>query len=81
MPDVFVKLNLDALLRASLKDRYDAYAVGIVNRFQTINECRRLEDLPPVPWGDEPFIPTKVTETGAAPNAMLDQPPPGGGRQ
>jgi HK97 family phage portal protein len=29
LPNVFVKLNLDALLRASLKDRYDSYAVGI----------------------------------------------------
>jgi HK97 family phage portal protein len=39
LPDVFVKLNLDALLRASLKDRYDSYAVGIEYEFLTINEC------------------------------------------
>jgi phage portal protein BeeE len=32
LPDVFVKLNLDALLRASLKDRYESYAVGIEHR-------------------------------------------------
>lgn len=51
---VFVKLNLDALLRASLKDRYDAYAVGLEHDFVTINEVRRLEDLPPVPWGQRP---------------------------
>lgn len=54
LPDVFVKLNLDALLRASLSDRYESYQVGIESRFLTINEARRLEDLPPVPWGDEP---------------------------
>lgn len=54
MPDVFVKLNLDALLRASLKDRYESYVAGIASQFLTINEARRLEDLPPVPWGDRP---------------------------
>jgi hypothetical protein len=36
-------------------------------RFDTINECRKLEDKPPVPWGDEPWVPKKVTETGAPP--------------
>lgn len=55
LPDVFVRLNIDALLRASLADRYNAAAVGIAAGFLTINEARRLEDLPPVPWGDEPL--------------------------
>lgn len=62
--DVFVKLNLDALLRASLSDRYESYKVGIESRFLTPNEARRLEDLPPVPGGDEFPAPTT---TGGAP--------------
>ncbi len=53
LPDVFVKLNLDALLRASLKERYDSYAVGIANKFLLPNEGRKTEDLPPLPGGDE----------------------------
>lgn len=60
MPDVFVKLNLDALLRASLKDRYEAYAVGIDHGWLVPNDALKLEDMPPVPWGDQPY-------TGAAP--------------
>jgi HK97 family phage portal protein len=79
----FVKLNLDALLRASLKDRYEADAIGIVNGFLTINEARSFEDLPPVSWGNEPYIPTRVkpapapTEDGppASPTDVV-QPPP-----
>jgi len=43
----YVKLNLDALLRASLKDRYDAYAVGINSGFLAASEARATEDLPP----------------------------------
>jgi HK97 family phage portal protein len=57
LPQAFVKLNLDALLRASLSDRYESYAVGIENGFLTVNEARRLEDLQPVPWGNEPAVP------------------------
>ena len=49
LPDVFVKLNLDALLRASLSDRYASYAVGIASGFLTENEARRYEDLAPLP--------------------------------
>lgn len=52
LPDVFVKLNLDALLRASLKDRYESYAIGIENQFLLRNEVRKLEDMPPLPGGD-----------------------------
>jgi HK97 family phage portal protein len=52
LPDVFVKLNLDALLRASLKDRYESYAIGIENQFLLRNEARKLEDTPPLPGGD-----------------------------
>lgn len=52
LPDVFMKLNLDALLRASLTDRYASYQVGIGSRFLLPNEARRLEDLPPLPGGD-----------------------------
>lgn len=54
LPDVFVKLNLDALLRASLSDRYASYQVGIEAGFMVPNEARRLEDLPPLPGGDVP---------------------------
>lgn len=51
-PGVFLKLNLDALLRASLKDRYASYAQGIHGGFLAPNEARKWEDLPPIPGGD-----------------------------
>lgn len=57
LTDVSVKLNLDALLRASLSDRYESYSTGIDSGFLTVNEARRYEDLPPVPWGDTPPSP------------------------
>lgn len=49
-----MKLNLDAVLRASLKDRYSAYQAGLSSGFLTVNEVRALEDLPPIDGGDTP---------------------------
>lgn len=78
LPQVFARLNLDALLRASIKDRYETYDIGVNAGIDTINECRALEDKPPVPWGDEPFTPKKITETGPAPTDVLEPPAQGG---
>lgn len=47
--EVFTKLNMDALLRASLTDRYSSYATGIASGFLEENEARALEDLEPLP--------------------------------
>jgi HK97 family phage portal protein len=44
--------NLDALLRASLKDRMEIYAKAVQNGIKVRNECRQLENDPPLPGGD-----------------------------
>lgn len=48
LPDVFVKLNMDALLRAGTTERYKAHEIALRSGFLQINEVRRLEDLPPL---------------------------------
>ena len=48
-----LKGSMDVLLRASAKDRYETYQIGVQAGIDTINECRALEDKPPVPWGNE----------------------------
>jgi len=48
---VFIKFNLDGLLRGSYKERMDGYAVGIQNGFFSINDVRELEDMNPAPGG------------------------------
>lgn len=44
----FVKFNLDGLLRADIQSRYSAYSTGLLSGFMTINDVRRLEDLPDI---------------------------------
>lgn len=53
----YQKFNADVFLRADLKSRYDAYAVGIASEFLTPNEARELEDLDPLPGGDTVVTP------------------------
>ncbi|MBD3931933.1 phage portal protein [Streptomyces chumphonensis] len=62
----YVKLNRDALLETNTLQRYQAHASALSNHWETINEVRRLEERPPVPWGDAPFTP------GAAPAGTDD---------
>jgi hypothetical protein len=45
---VFVKMNLDGLIRADINTRMTAYSIGLQSGFLTINECRALEDLRPI---------------------------------
>ena len=43
---------LDALLRGSPTQRADLYSKNVQNGIMTRNECRQLENLPPVPGAD-----------------------------
>jgi HK97 family phage portal protein len=51
----FIKFNLDALLRATTKERYDAYAVALNNGWLSVNEIRQLEDRAPIGSGGDNF--------------------------
>lgn len=46
--DGFLKFNLDALLRGTTIERYQAYAVGLMNGYLSLNDVRVTEDLPPL---------------------------------
>lgn len=48
----FLHLNLDSLLRADLKTRYEAYGIGIEKGIDTPNEARALEGKRALPGGD-----------------------------
>lgn len=56
-----VEFSFDALLRGSLKDRYEAYQIGINNMVLMPNEARQLENLPPVEGGDRLFAQAQMT--------------------
>lgn len=49
----YVKLNLDAMIRADTLSRYQAHEIALRAGFKNQNEVRGLEDLEPVDGGDQ----------------------------
>ncbi|MBB5804662.1 HK97 family phage portal protein [Saccharothrix ecbatanensis] len=52
-----MKFNLDAILRSSTNERYDAHTKAINAGWRTRNEVRALEGLKPINGLDEPIVP------------------------
>jgi HK97 family phage portal protein len=48
LPDAFVRLSMDALLRGNLRDRYEAHRIAVQEGWESIADVRRLEDLSPI---------------------------------
>jgi len=72
-PGQWAEFVIEGLLRGDSAARSAFYASGIVNGWLVPNEVRRLENLPPVPWGDEPYLPHN-TPASADPAAPGDAP-------
>lgn len=53
-PRAFVSLNVNGLMRGDFSRRVAANTMAVREGIFTINEVRADEDLPPVPWGDQP---------------------------
>jgi phage portal protein BeeE len=62
----YVKANRSALLRMTTTDRYKAHSMALADGWRSVNEVRRLEELPPIEGGDE------FQRASAAPAPMPD---------
>lgn len=63
----YVKANSGKLLATLTKDRYETHHIALSDGWRSVNEIRQLEDLPPIPGGDEykspqaaPAVPPQV---------------------
>lgn len=56
----FVEFLVDGLLRGDLKSRYEAYQIGRLGGWLSVNEIRSLENLNPVKGGDEYIVPLNM---------------------
>lgn len=57
-PDGFIRFNLDALLRGTTIERFEAYTKGLNQGFLSLNDVRATEDLSPIgEAGDEYRVP------------------------
>ncbi|MFS0736943.1 phage portal protein [Sphingomonas sp. 1P06PA] len=64
---ITIEFNLEGLLRGDSAGRASFYQSGLNNGWMTINEVRRLENMPPVPGGDVPRMQSQnvaITQSG-----------------
>ena len=70
--DGFVKFNLDALLRGTTIERYDAYTKGLREGFLSLNDVRAVEDLSPLgEAGDQHRVPLQNIDAADAKDVGL----------
>lgn len=62
--EYFVEFNLSGLLRGDQKSRYEAYAIGRQWGWLSVNDIRRLENMPPVPGGGVYLQPLNMVDAG-----------------
>ena len=87
-PSLFIKLNVDGLMRGDYVKRMNGYAVGRQNGWLSANDIRELENMNRIPaeeGGDLYLVNgnmTKLADAGAAYNeqAAANSEPPKGGR-
>jgi HK97 family phage portal protein len=69
----FIKFTLDGLLRGDAATRFSAYSTGLQAGYLTINDIRRLEDLPPVAGGEIIRVPLANVNIDAAELVATDK--------
>ena len=64
--DGFIKFNLDALLRGTTLERYEAYTKGLREGFLSLNDVHAFEDMAPIPDGDNYRVPLQNIDASDA---------------
>ena len=71
--DGFIKFNLDALLRGTTLERYEAYTKGLREGFLSLNDVRSIEDLAPIgEAGDQFRVPLQNIDAADAKDVGLN---------
>lgn len=71
--DGFIKFNLDALLRGTTLERYEAYTKGLREGFLSLNDVRSVEDLSPIgEAGDQFRVPLQNIDASDAKDVGLN---------
>lgn len=66
---VLARFDFSPILRTTLKDRYDAYAIALTHKFLTLDEVRQAENLGPIGTPIPPEAP--MLQSTKAVNATL----------
>ena len=59
----FIEFNVSGLIRGDLKTRYESYAMARQWGWLSVNDIRRMENLPPVEGGDKYITPLNMVDS------------------
>ncbi len=59
----YIEFNISSLLRGDQKSRYEAYALGRQWGWLSVNDIRRMENMPPIAGGDKYLTPLNMTDS------------------
>jgi len=75
-PEEYLELNTKSLLRSAFKDRIEAFGRAVQTGLYTHDEARNEEDLPTVPFGDQPLVQEQMVSLEFAANRKEPAPAP-----
>ncbi|MCK2042557.1 phage portal protein [Chromohalobacter sp. TMW 2.2308] len=61
---LYIEFNVGGLLRGDQKSRYESYALGRQWGWLSVNDIRRLENMPPISGGDRYLTPMNMNDSG-----------------
>ncbi|MEM7505555.1 MAG: phage portal protein [Pseudomonadota bacterium] len=72
---LFIRCDLDALIRPSIADRFGAYQTAVGGPFMAPDEARRRVGLPPITGGEAMYPPPNMTreDAGVAPEDSTEE--------
>lgn len=65
--DLYIEFNVSSLLRGDQKSRYESYALGRQWGWLSVNDIRRMENLPPIPGGETYLTPLNMVDSAKLP--------------
>ena len=68
--DLYIEFNVSGLLRGDQKSRYESYAIGRNWGWLSVNDIRRLENMPPIPGGDRYLTPLNMVDSSTMQQAL-----------
>ena len=70
----YIELDTAALLRTDFLQRVDGYVKGITGGLYTHNEAREEEGLPPVEFGNQPYVQQQMVPLSYAASQRVPEP-------
>lgn len=71
----FAEHLVAGLLRGDTQSRYEAYSIGRQNGWLSANDIRKLENMNPIPGGDEYLVPLNMSPAGEPPDLARSNAP------